>query len=337
MSSGGDSQPAVAVAARAYEVMATSRAIDDACAALVAAGEPVPNYHSGRGQEAMSTAIGLALEPDDYLLYTYRDFGALLAKGVPLDALVADLLLKEAGTTKGYGGIMHVVAPERGIVGRNGVFGSRFGIAVGLAIGAVAQGEERVVLCAYGEAEGGRGPLYEALNFACLRSLPIVFFAQHNGFSISTRTEELYAGGDMSTMWRGMPLPVHAVDGNSFFDVYDTTRIAVDAARSGLGPSLVEAVTYRIDAHIPAEAEVFGRHDYRSEAEIRAWREKDPIARLRASLVEDGLLDSDELDAGDAATSERVKSAFAVGRSLLGPEPSTIECFVYYESNGGAA
>src|SRR4051812_41031410 len=165
----------------AYRLMLVSRAIDDACAVVLADGDAVPNYHSGRGQEAL-VALGMVLDTPDYLQFNYRDFPALLAKGLSLDALVADLRLKATGTTAGYGGIMHVSAPELGIVGRNSIFGSRFGIAVGLALSAQLEGAGRVVMCTYGEAEGGRGPIYEAINFACLRSLPIIFVAQNNGF-----------------------------------------------------------------------------------------------------------------------------------------------------------
>jgi pyruvate dehydrogenase E1 component alpha subunit len=232
----------------AYRLMLISRAIDDNCTTVLDSGRSVPNYHSGRGQEAL-VALGLVLDRQDYLQYTYRDFAPLLAKGLSVEQLVADLRLKVGGTTAGFGGIMHVTAPNLGIPGRNSVFGSRFGIAVGLALSAVAQRDRRVVMSIYGEAEGGRGPLHEAINFACLRSLPIIFVAENNGFSISARTAELFAGGDMSTMWRGMPMPVVKVDGNDVDAVGLAAAGAVDRARAGLGPSLVEVVTYRIDAH----------------------------------------------------------------------------------------
>lgn len=303
---------------RTYRIMLTSRAIDDNCAATLAAGGAVPNYHSGRGQEAL-VALGMVLETDDYLQYTYRDLGPLLGKGLSVEELVGDLRLKLGGTTAGFGGIMHVSAPELGIPGRNSVFGSRFGIAVGLALSAVLQGDGQVVLSIYGEAEGGRGPLYEAINFACLRSLPIVFAAQNNGFAISARTSELYAGGDMSGLWRGMPMPVAKVDGNDVEAVHAAVAGCVDRARAGLGPSLLEVVTYRIDAHFPTEADFLGRFDYRSDVEIDAWRLRDPIARFEGRLLASGVTDQ-ELGAIKGEVADRVAEAFASVVASPGPE-----------------
>src|SRR4051812_2486965 len=126
-------------AVQALRLMLLSRAIDDACTGALAAGKPIPNYHSARGQEALA-ALGMVLREGDYLQFTYRDFAPLLAKGLPLEALVGDLRLKANGTTAGFGGIMHVASPEHGIVGRNSIFGSRFGIAVGLALSAQLEG-----------------------------------------------------------------------------------------------------------------------------------------------------------------------------------------------------
>jgi TPP-dependent pyruvate/acetoin dehydrogenase alpha subunit len=313
----------------AYRLMLVSRAIDDACARVLADGDAVPNYHSGRGQEAL-VALGMVLDTPDYLQFNYRDFPALLAKGLSLDALVADLRLKATGTTAGYGGIMHVSAPELGIVGRNSIFGSRFGIAVGLALSAQLEGAGRVVMCTYGEAEGGRGPIYEAINFACLRSLPIIFVAQNNGFCISARTAALYAGGDMSSQWRGMPMPVTAVDGNDVAAVHTVAQAAVERARAGLGPSLVETVTYRIDAHFPTEADFLGRFDYRDEAEIDGWRAKDPIDRTERQLLAAGKLDASAIATLRGEVGDEVERSFAAAAASPDPDPAAVLQFRYH-------
>jgi TPP-dependent pyruvate/acetoin dehydrogenase alpha subunit len=315
-------------ALQAYRLMLTSRAIDDACTRTLAEGAAVPNYHSARGQEAL-VALGLVLDGPDYLQFTYRDFAPLLAKGLSLERLVADLRLKSGGTTEGFGGIMHVAAPELGVVGRNSVFGSRFGIAVGLAVSAQLEGAGRVVMCPYGEAEGGRGPLYEAINFACLRSLPVIFVAENNGFSISARTSELYAGGDMSSMWRGMPMPVSAVDGNDVAAVYAATEAAVLRAREGLGPSLVETLTYRIDAHFPTEADFLGRFDYRTDAEIDLWRARDPIERTEQRLIADALIDAAGVSSLRQEVADLVDETFAGVAATAAPDPEGVYRYRY--------
>lgn len=315
-------------ALKAYSLMVTSRAIDDRCKQLLADRQAVPNYHSGTGQEAMSVGIGLAAQPNDYLLYTYRDFGMLLAKGLDLDALVGDLLLRTSGSTRGHGGIMHVVAPELGIVGRNGVFGSRFGIAIGLALAAVRQGQHRVVLCPFGEAEGSRGPLYEALNIACLSKLPVLFVAENNGFSISARTESIYAAGDMSGSWRGAPLPVSKIDGNDMHAVHSAAAVAIEHCRGGLGPFYLECMTYRIDPHIPIDTEA-----YRGREEVDAWRLRDPIDTWAAHVVDAELATEEELAKARDEASERVGSAFARAAAAPHPDLRSMEDYVYYSKN----
>ncbi len=311
---------------RAYALMVTSREIDIRCKRLLAEGHPVPNYHSGIGQEAMSTGIGLAAARDDYVMFTYRDFGMLLAKGVPAVELVGDLLLKATGTTEGHGGIMHVTSPKLGIVGRNGVFGSRFGIALGLAMAAQRLGEPRVVICAFGEAEGTRGPLYEAINIACLRCLPVVFIAENNGFSISSRTSEIYASGNMVDMFRGAPLPVSRGDGNDVVAVFHATTAALEHSRAGLGPFFLEFKTYRIDPHIPIDDD----SQYRTSEEIDLWRKRDPIElhgdRLRATKV----ASAEQLAELRSNAPAELEAAFETAINAPDPELHSLSNYVYW-------
>lgn len=313
----------------AFRLMLLSRAFDDECQRILSAGGEVPNYHSARGQEAASAGLGMPLREDDYMQFGYRDFGMLLAKGVTPDELAGDLLLKTTGTTRGYGGIMHVSAPRIGIVGRNSVFGSRYGIAVGLAFSALHRGEGQVVISPFGEAEGARGPLYEAINFACVRRLPIVFVAQNNGYSISSRTGDLFAGGDMSSIWRGAPMPVSVVDGNDIEAVHAAAAGAVANARAGLGPALLEVVSYRIDGHIPTEVESLGAIDYQPLEEVEAWRAKDPIARARKRLEELGASDLDRFEQDVIA---EARETFVRAEEAPHPSPETMTEYIYREA-----
>jgi pyruvate dehydrogenase E1 component alpha subunit len=311
--------------ARAYELMCMSRHIDEECKRLLADGVPVPNYHSGTGQEALSVGVGLAAGPDDYVLFTYRDFGMLLAKGVSPVELAGDLLLTTAGTTRGHGGIMHVSAPARGIVGRNSIFGSRFGIAIGLAKAALIKGERRAVLCAFGEAEGGRGVLYEALNMACLQGLPVIFVAENNGYSISSRTADIYASGDMSGMFRAAPLPTAVVDGNDVEAVYGATTAALQYARSNLAPFFLELKTYRIDPHIPADVD----SQYRTADEVEFWRRRDPITRFAERLLADGFTREDLAGIESRAGAE-VTDALRVALESPPPDLRSMYEYLYY-------
>jgi acetoin:2,6-dichlorophenolindophenol oxidoreductase subunit alpha len=311
---------------RAHRLMVESRCIDEVCKEHLAAGGSVPNYHSGIGQEAMSVGIGTAVGESDYLLFTYRDFGMLLAKGLTATDLFGDLLLNTAGTTGGHGGVMHISAPEHGVVGRNSVFGSRFGIAIGLGLAAKHRGQGQVVVCPFGEAEGGRGVLYEALNMAMLGSLPVIFVAENNGYSIASRTADLYATGDMTGLFSGDSVPTAKVDGNDLRLVHAATGEAVERARSGGGPSLLEFLTYRIDPHIPADT----IYRYRTEEEIAPWRQRDPLVLHRAQLLSEGKADDAELAALETQVQASVRKAFDEARSAAGPTLESMYEYLYY-------
>jgi TPP-dependent pyruvate/acetoin dehydrogenase alpha subunit len=270
-----------------YELMLTSRVFDEYVNARIDAGDSAPHFHSGVGQEALSVAGASALRKDDYLIYGHRGYAHLIAKGVPLRTLMLDMMHKAGGSNDGFGGILHVAQPSSGIVGRNGAFGTNFGISAGLGISALKQKNGRVTMLYYGEAAGARGPLYEALNLAVLWKLPVVLVAENNGYSISSRTETLYPHGRMSAVWRGFDIPVEVIDGNDALAVYEACTRAVDHARRGEGPSVLEGLTYRIDPHRP----VIDNHLlYRSADEIESWRKRDPLRLAEQALTSKGWL-----------------------------------------------
>lgn len=313
---------------RAYELMLLSRRLDDKCEELEKGGRRVPHFHSGTGQEATSVGAVLPLRTDDYLVYTHRGYGHLLAKGVSLDVIVKDMFFTGEGTNRGYGGVMHVCAPQVGIVGRSGVFGSRFGIATGLALASKLRSNGRVTLCFYGEAAGARGPLFESLNLATIWKLPLVLVAENNGFSICTRTKDMFAGGNMTGLWRGFPIPVTHVDGNDVEAVYDSVSVAVHRARRGEGPSIIEAFTYRLAPHIPAD-----RHDgiYRSKAEVaEAWT-REPLARLRKTLLEAGTLSTDDDEALQLKVLAEVERVFSSLETTAPAPPEEVNRYVYWQ------
>jgi acetoin:2,6-dichlorophenolindophenol oxidoreductase subunit alpha len=267
-----------------FRTMLLSRRFDEACAALLRAGKPVPHFHSGIGQEALMVAAVAPLRRDDQMIYTHRGYGHLLAKGVSLREIALDTFMKRGGTNNGLGGNMHVARPDLGIPGREGVFGTRFGIATGLALAQVLDRADAVTVCFYGEAAGARGILYESLNMAVLWKLPIIYIAENNGWSFSSRTEWLFPNGKMTRVWRGFEIPVEEFDGNDPEVTYTTVVRALDHARSGAGPVVLEGLTYRLDPHI-----WYDPADYQPEAEIARWRERDPLAIARRRLLERGV------------------------------------------------
>lgn len=289
----------------AYRLMLVSRLFDRRCGDLLAQGQVVPHFHSGVGQEALMIGPVLPLRASDQMIYTHRGYGHLLAKGVSIREIALDTFMKRGGTNNGLGGNMHVARPDLGIPGREGVFGSRFGISAGLALAAKLDGRDDVTLCFYGEAAGARGILYESLNMAVLWNLPVVFIAENNGWSFSSRTEWLFPKGRMSRVWRGFDIPVEEIDGNDLEMVAATVRQAVDRARRGDGPSVIEGLTYRLDPHI-----WYDKAEYQPQWELEAWRDRDPVRMVRGRLADRGTpektLADIERDAG-----AKVDAAFA--------------------------
>lgn len=311
----------------AYRLMLVSRAVDDACVELAHAGVPVPNYHGSRGQEAIYAGVGVALRREDYLLYNYRAFATLLAKGVTLEELMGDLLMNTLGTSRGHGGIMHVTKPDCGIVGRNGVFGSKFGIALGLAQEIVVNRRNAAVVCMFGEAEGNRGGLYEAMNIAALRRLPILFLAENNGYAVAAPTSLLYSTGDMSGQLNSFPMPVLKIDGNDLNAVMDEATRLTDRARSGGGPAFLECVTVRLDPHHLHD----DQSKYRDPQVLKSAWAKEPIARAESLLRQLGV--GDELLQGEQAQAKgRVTEALR--RVKDGPAAALDAVFAhtYYEA-----
>lgn len=293
------------ILASVYRTMMLSRRFDDRLGELNRRGVSVPHYHSGIGQEALMVAAVAPLRKTDQMIYTHRGYGHLLAKGISLCEIALDLFMKAGGTNHGLGGVMHVNRPDLGVPGREGVFGGRFAIAAGLALAAKLDGRDEITVCFYGEAAGARGILYEALNMAVLWKLPVIYIAENNGWSFSSRTEWLFPEGRMSRVWRGFDIPVEVIDGNDAEAVFATVSRAAAIARAGNGPSVIEALTYRIEPHIWRD-----RAAYQPGDEITAWRERDPIPRLAQRLSELGM-GPDEIDAIARSAEDEVERTFA--------------------------
>ena len=298
---------------RIYAMMTLSRRFDEACGRMLASGTIPPHYHSGIGQEALMVASVAPLRPSDQMIYTHRGYGHLLAKGVSLREIALDMFFRAGGTNNGFGGVMHVNRPDLGIPGREGVFGTRFGIAAGLAMASQRRRTGQVTVCFYGEAAGARGILYEALNMAVLWSLPVIYIAENNGWSVSSRTEWLYPQSRMSRVWRGFEIPVSVIDGNDVEAVYDAVSTAVERARGGFGPSVIEGMTYRVDPHIWWDDAA-----YQSPDEIAMWREKDPIHQFESRLLEIGV-PKDQLERTDEDSRREVDEVFAAVESAKSP------------------
>ncbi len=287
----------------------------------LSAGEFACTYWPATGQEAIAGALGTVLEPDDQLVSTYRGLHDQLAKGVPLEPLVAEILTRRTGVNGGKGGAMHVCHPPSGLVLSTGIVGSGIPIAVGVGLAALVQNSNRVAVASFGDGATGTGSFHEAVNLAALWHLPVVFVCQNNRYAEMTPTAEAQPVANVADRAAGYGIPGLQVDGNDPDAVHLALAGAVTRARSGGGPTLLECMTYRLWGHY------FGDPmRYIPSEELEAARHAEPVGRYRSQLIGDGALD----EAGAVDIDERVKRDVeqAFTAALAAAPPDGDEAFV---------
>jgi TPP-dependent pyruvate/acetoin dehydrogenase alpha subunit len=284
-----------------------------------AAGLVPGPLHLALGQEAVAVGACAGLRITDAIVSTHRGHHHCLAKGASPRRLLAEILGRKDGYTRGRGGSMHVAVPEIGLLGTNGIVGSGLPIAVGAGYGFIAQERDDVVVCFFGEGASSVGTFGESLNVASLWKLPVVFLCENNRYAEMTPESRHVAG----RVWRrgaGYDVPGEEVDGNDVRAVARAVKTAVARARAGEGPSLVEAVTYRWAGHYVGDPEL-----YRSAEEVRQWIEhRDPVVRVRERL------DPATVDALKHEVEQELAQALAA--ALASPSTSADELLLDHES-----
>ncbi len=303
-----------------YGRMLLIRRAEERLGAEFAAGNIPGAVHLYIGQEAVAVAVCAHLADADAITSTHRGHGHFLAKGGDLDAMFAEIWGMAEGICRGMGGSMHVADVSKGILGANGIVAGGLAIAAGAALGAQLDGDGRVAVCFFGDGAANQGVLMETLNLAAVWGLPLVFVCENNQFSEFTPSRDVTAGrlGDRAAAFG---VPVLEVDGNDVEAVWVAAGDAVRRARSGGGPSFVEAHTYRIHGHMEREKFILGSGSYRDDAEIEQWRGRDPIERFGARLVADGVAETAALARLDDDVLQRVDAAVAAAAAGTPPDP----------------
>lgn len=291
------------------------RAFEEKAEELYALGKVHGTMHLSIGQEACAVGAVAALRPDDYMLSTHRGHGHCLAKGADPRRMMAEFLGKATGYCRGRGGSMHIADVSSGNLGANGVVAGGIPIAVGVGLGIQMQKSGRVVLCFFGDGAVHEGAFHEALNLASLWKLPVIFLCENNQYAMSLATGRALAVPQIAQHAASYAMPGCQVDGNDVLAVYGATHEAVQRARSGEGPSLIEALTYRWRGHSKSDKQL-----YRSREEVEAWKEKDPIRRFAQRLEAEGILQTGEAKALEKAAREVIEEAVLFAEES--PEPS---------------
>jgi acetoin:2,6-dichlorophenolindophenol oxidoreductase subunit alpha len=275
--------------------------------------------HLSLGQEAVAAGFAAPMRPSDWTFATYRGHAHTLARGVPMTPVLAELLGRSNGLMAGKGGSMHLTSVAHGMMGSYAIIGAHLPIACGAAWSAQYRGTDQVAVCFFGDGTTNIGAFHEALNFAAIWKLPVVFVCENNVWMEYTRTSDVTAVEHPAADRAGAyGLEGVIVDGNDVEAVFSVAESAIDRARAGQGPSLIEAKTYRHGGHSRADP---GK--YRPTEEVEAWMAKDPIPRYRERLIELGAtetelvsIDADVTAEVDRAT-EEAKAGAAPGEDLL--------------------
>jgi TPP-dependent pyruvate/acetoin dehydrogenase alpha subunit len=289
------------------------RLFEQAMHKLFLEGEVHGTTHLAAGQEAVPVGVCMALDPQDYVTGTYRGHGHALAKGTEPDALIAEMLGRATGVCGGRSGSMNVIDLEHGLVGCYGIVGGSIAAATGAALSAKRQG--RVAAAFFGDGATNQGYFHECLNFAAVGALPAVFVCENNLYGEFTPMAAVTAGVDIAGRAAAYGMPAAVVDGNDVRAVRDAAVEAVDRARAGGGPTLLECRTYRHYGHSKADP---GK--YRPKSEVEHWLARDPLPRARERLLADGVEEADIAEVERRIT-EQIDSAVASAKAAPYPDP----------------
>ena len=319
--------PSAASPSGLYRVMQLIRATEEQLARCHQRGLIHGACHTYVGQEAVAAGVCAHLRPEDAIFSTHRGHGHALAKGLPPVELIAELFGRETGCSRGRGGSMHPFAPEIGLMGTSGIVGPCILQAAGAGYSFKLLKTGCVAVAFFGDGAVNNGAFHEGLNMASIWRLPVLFVCENNHYA--TEVPFRYASGNPSVASRGVAygIPGVEVDGNDVNAVARTAGQAVARARSGGGPTLIECQTYRTRPH----SEGMGDYTYRTREEVASWRERCPIKRLRANLLENGLATEAELDAIDAEIHAEVAAATLAAEKANRPDPSAAATHVYCE------
>jgi acetoin:2,6-dichlorophenolindophenol oxidoreductase subunit alpha len=299
-----------------YDRMGLIRAFEERLMQLYMGGEIRGSLHPSVGQEASAVGSVFALNPDDYLTCTYRGHGAAIAKGVDVNAAMAEMLGRRTGISKGKGGSMHWTDPAIGLLGENAIVGAGVPIAAGAALTAQMDKTGRVALTIFGDGAVNQGVFLETLNVAQLWKLPLVLLCENNLYAEMTPVGQSNALKTVADRAKGFGMRATTIDGNDVCEVYETVAKAAQQARAGKGPTFIEALTYRLVGHMVGDAET-----YRTKDEVAEWRKRDPILRLRDELSKKHSLTDADFQSMADQVAKRIDAAVSFAKDSPFPEP----------------
>jgi pyruvate dehydrogenase E1 component alpha subunit len=307
-----------------FRKMSLLKANDERSRKVISTGRLIMPYYSYRGQEVIPSALAVNLRDTDYLCTIYRGIHDMLAKGLPLKDLWAEIAGRVDGTCKGKGGPMHLTAPDKGVMVTTGIVGASMPIANGLAWASQLRGEDRVSVATFGDGASNIGAFHESLNLAAVWKLPTIFLCQNNRYGEHTKYAKATGAAQIADRAIAYGIPGVRVDGNDPIAMYNVAREAVERARAGEGPTLIEAMTFRFHGHVFGDA-----GNYIPKEELAEAIANDPYPRFRAKLIADGISTEEALAAIEAGFEVELDEAvdYALASAFPGIEELTTDVY----------
>ncbi|MGE4484023.1 MAG: thiamine pyrophosphate-dependent dehydrogenase E1 component subunit alpha [Oscillospiraceae bacterium] len=312
-------------AEKIYKTMNQIRYFESKALTLFEENKLRGSVHLYIGEEAVAATVCSNLRDEDYIASTHRGHGHCIAKGARLDYAMAELMGKATGYCKGRGGSMHIADLTKGNLGANAIVGGGIPIATGAGLAAKLKGTDQVSIAFFGDGASNEGTFHESLNMAAVWKLPCIFICENNGFGISVPVAQSTSVKDISDRAKGYGIPGYSVDGNDVEAIDEVFKKALKRAKAGEGPTLIECKTYRWYGHWTGDPQV-----YRSREEVEAWKEKCPIKRYKAKLLEQGLFTEAELNAIETAAQAEADNAAEFALNSPEPDPAHVLDDVFY-------
>jgi len=314
---------------RWYDEMLLIRRFEEKAAQLYGMGKIGGFCHLYNGQEAVSSGAIGAISPDDYVITAYRDHGHAISKGVDPKAIMAELLGKQTGPTKGKGGSMHIFDREKNFLGGHAIVGGHIPIAAGVGFAIKYRKEKKVILCFMGDGATNIGAFHESLNLCALWKLPVIFIIENNRYGMGTAVERSSSVTELNKKANAYGMRNDVADGHDIFNVYQTVKEAVELARETYEPSLVEVRTFRYRGHSMSDP-IHGH--YRTKEEVEEQKKLDPIEALGQILVREKVISEEYFEDAEARIKKVVQESVDFAEASPEPPPNELYTDVYKES-----
>jgi acetoin:2,6-dichlorophenolindophenol oxidoreductase subunit alpha len=313
-----------------YRTLATIRLVEESFVPGILDGTIRCPVHLYSGEEAVATGLCKALSPRDYVFGTHRSHGHFIAMGGALQDLVSEVYCRQTGCSHGRGGSMHLSDPENGMLGAAPIVAGTIALALGAALATQIRADGRVVVSFFGDGATGEGVLYEAMNFAAVKHLPLIFACENNLYSTHMPIGDIRVARPIAELANPFGIPTQRIDGNDVVAVHEAAADIVSARRRGDGPAFVEYLTYRLRGHVGPNDNIQGTQiDIRPAAEVEQWRARDPLPRFEAFVLKNSTVTGAELGQIREAIGQDITEAHRLAAASPRPAESEISHYVF--------